>query len=485
MVMVKFGPYFPDQPALDNPGLVEARNVVPSDGFYRPMRDFSPYSVALAARCIGAFTAKDTSNNVNIFAGTQSKLYRLSGSGTSWEDVSDTSSSATTYQSFCQFGTTVIATGLDNNVKSYVLGGSTDFANLAGSPPKAQFCATVRDFVMLAKLDTLPQRVRWCAFDDATDWTVAAATQADYQDLVGDGGPITGIVGGEYAVIFQERALFRATYIGPPFVFQFDRVELARGTRAPGSIAATGNMIFYLAEDGYYNWNGMQSVPIGQGKLDRTFLEDLDDTSIERISSGIDPVNRLYCVAYPGQGNTNGTPNRMLLYHWPTGNWAIVDMMIEILFAGASSLGYTLEDLDNISSSLDALPASLDDAQWAGGVVRFAGFNSSHRLGYFTGDQLEATFITGEAELVQGRRTFVRSVRPQIDGECSIAVVIGTRNRLNDAVVFGPSSPQNDIGICPQRANGRYIRAKTVIAAGGAWEKAVGLDFDATAEGVR
>lgn len=485
MVMVKFGPYFPDQPDLDNPGLVEARNVVPSDGFYRPMRDFSPYAVALAARCIGAFTAKDTSNNVNIFAGTQNGLYRLSGSGTSWEDVSDTSASATTYQSFCQFGSTVIATGLSNNVKAYTLGSSTDFANLAGSPPKAQFCATVRDFVMLAKLDSLPQRVRWCAFDDATDWTVAAATQADYQDLVGDGGPITGIVGGEYAVIFQERALFRATYVGPPYVFQFDRIELARGTRAPGSIATIGTSIFYLAEDGYYMWNGVQSTPIGQGKLDRTFLQDLDDTEIGRISSGIDPVNRLYCVAYPAQGNVDGTPNRMLLYHWPSGGWAIIEVMVEILFAGASSLGYTLEDLDNISGSLDALPASLDDAQWAGGVVRFAGFNSAHRLGYFTGSQLEATFETGEAELFQGRRAFVRHVRPAIQGDCDIAVTIGTRNRLNDSVVYGPSSPQNDTGVCPQRANGRYIRAKTVIAAGGAWEKAVGLDFDATAEGVR
>ena len=483
--MLKFGPYLPDLPAYENPGLVDARNVTPAEGFYRPFHDLSPYSAALGSRCIGAFTAKDTSGNVNLFAGTTTKLNRLSGSGTAWEDVSDASCSATTYYSFCQFGSVVIATGLDNNVKAYTLGGSTDFANLAGSPPKAQFCAVVRDFVMLAKLDTLPQRVRWCAFDDPTDWTVAAATQADYQDLVGDGGPISGIVGGEYAVIFQERAVFRATYIGPPLVFQFDRIEQARGTRAPGSIAAIGTMIFYLAEDGFYMFNGMQSVPIGQGKLDRTFLADLDDSNIERISSGIDPVNRLYCVAYPGQGNASGTPNRMLIVHWPTGNWAIVETMVEILFAGASSLGYTLEDLDNISSSLDALPASLDDGQWSGGVVRFAAFDSDHKLGYFTGDTLQATFETGDAQIYPGRRSFIRSVRPMIEGECSIDVTIATKNRLNDDLVYGSPSPQNAIGECPQRANGRYVRAKTVIAAGGSWTKAVGLDFDATAEGIR
>ena len=85
--------------------------------------------------------------------------------------------------------------------------------------------AQVRDFVMLGSLTEgsteYQYRVRWSGFNDSTDWTTdPGGTQADFQDLEAQYGEVMAIVGGEYATIFQQRAITRLTYVGPPAIFQ-------------------------------------------------------------------------------------------------------------------------------------------------------------------------------------------------------------------------------------------------------------------------
>jgi hypothetical protein len=41
------------------------------------------------------------------------------------------------------------------------------------------------------------------------------------------------VVGGEYGLVFQERAVWKMTYIGSPVIFQFDLIERSRGAFAP------------------------------------------------------------------------------------------------------------------------------------------------------------------------------------------------------------------------------------------------------------
>jgi hypothetical protein len=116
-----------------------------------------------------------------------------------------------------------------------------------------------------------PQRVWWPAIDDPTNWptpgtSAAAAVQSDYQDLVGDAGWVQGIVGNlgtADGAVFQERAVIRMQYVGPPAIFAFSTAEGVRGTPAPGSLVQVGNLVYYLGEDGFYVFDGSQSMPIG------------------------------------------------------------------------------------------------------------------------------------------------------------------------------------------------------------------------------
>src|SRR5262249_36710365 len=167
------------------------------------------------------------------------------------------------------------------------------------------------------------------------------------QDLP-DGGSIRGIAGaiaGTDGAVFGEQGIYRVAYEGPPTIFRFDMVDRARGCVAAGSIVNNGTFAAYLANDGWYVFDGFRSLPIGGQNVDKWFYADLDQNYLHRISGVVDPINKLFFWSYPGAGNSGGTPNRLLIYNWALQRWSHADVTAELVFRSLSE-GYTLESLD-------------------------------------------------------------------------------------------------------------------------------------------
>ncbi len=164
----------------------------------------------------------------------------------------------------------------------------------------------------------------------------------------------------------------------------------------------------------------------------------------------------------------------MLVYDYINDKWAPTSVSTEHLFRSVST-GYTLEQLTAISQSLDALPASLDSRQWAGGKLGFAAFNSSHQFSTFTGTALTATVETSETDLSlflkdqsgssDGSMTHVTEIRAIVAGGTH-TVSVGTRNTQNETVSYSAASTENTSGFCPVRTNARYQRFKINISGG-------------------
>src|SRR6185295_18533662 len=122
-------------------------------------------------------------------------------------------------------------------------------------------------------------------------------------------------------------------------------------------------------------------------------------------------------MGYASTSATNGTPDSIFCYHWPSGKAAVWRVDHEIIYSGATQSSYTLEGLDSVNPSIDALNHSLDSRIWTGsGRLLLAGFNTSHQSGYFDGAALAATLESGEVEINPGFNTMLRCVRPVIDG---------------------------------------------------------------------
>lgn len=484
--MIPFAEFAPDQPRLDSGTSGHVLNVVPLTAqSYGPLPALAPVGTTLNGRCQGAASFRGPDGTILNVAGDQTKLYRWDGA--SWNDVSRIAVPYTTAPeqgwSYAQFGGKVIAANGVDQPQAIDIIPPGSFTDLAG-PGKARFVATVRDFVMLGQLDSDQSAVQWSGLNDITAW-IPGIKQSDIQSFP-DGGRITGLVGGQYAIIFQETAIRRGTYVGPDLIFQFDAISTERGCAAPGSVASYQQFVFFLAADGFFLLSGGEAEkPIGDQKVDSWFWNNVDEGNLHRISAAIDPSRKLYVVAFPSKNSSTGGPDTLLIYNWTIDRWSRAEVSVEILCRMMNKLGETLDTLDSSYPDLDAMPISLDSVLLSGSpLAQLGAFGADNRMAFFEGDSLPAEIDSVEAQITPGGRTFVSAVRPLVDGG-TLGVQIGTRERTNDPVAWSADIAQNAIGSCPVRSSARYHRARLKIGSSGSWSHAQGVDVEAMEEGAR
>jgi len=488
-MQLPFGEWLPDLPDHVNPGATQARNVFPAVNSYRPFNDIAATSSnGTDARCQGGKAFKSDSGVVSIFAGDATKLYKLTNNAFVDESGGTTFSfSGESYWDFIRFGEVVIAFNGDDATQAWTLDSSTDFAALAGSPPVFRHAAVIGNFIVTGFQPSAQNKVQWSSFNSATSWTVGT-NQSDSETLP-EGGVITGITGGQYGLIFQEDRITRMDYRGGNVVFQFRRIEDNRGAVQGKNVIQVGNLVYFLAEDGFYVTDGNSSRPIGANKVDRFFYNDLKFTFRERVRASYDHENKLVMWSYPSAtGNNAGTQNdKIIIYHIASERWSIVELDHEIIIDYLSP-GFTLEELDDYPASgtddLDAITVSLDSPVFIGGLRSLGAFNTSHKLGSFGGATLAAEIGTGETEIFPTSRSLISNVRPIVDTSAAIGT-LSHRNRVADSFSTTGTSTMHSTGNIPLRKSARYFKFNLTIPAGTTWSDAQGIDIEATNEGYR
>lgn len=492
-MFVPFAQWAPDSPDLSGFGRV-AKNCIPEKDYYRPFPSLGALTSSLESSALGAVSLSDEEGVISTFAGDSTKLYKLIVG--EFEDVSRLAGYGPltdTKWEFAKFGNNVITTNYLDDVQVFDLANSSKFEDLGGSPPRAKHIAIVGDFVVLANLTesfltpsgVVNNGLQWCGINDIETWTPDPATQADGQILEnGEGGAIQGIAGNSnYGIIIQERAIQRMNYVGSPAVFSFELLEKNHGSSLPNSIIGVGRDVFYISDDGFYRFNGIQSIPIGKDRINQYFFNDFNTLYKDKMSVSIDPANTLVMWAYTSNDSpTEGNPNKILIYNWVSDRFALVEMELEILFQALTS-GYTLEELDTISDNLDTLPFSLDSNAYKGGQLLSGAFNSDNQLAYFRGAAMIATIDTTEIEGAKNALTEITQITPMIEGRSPMAVTVkmGTRNNRENPIVYGSSLPENGFGRVKTRVNARYHQIQSTIENG--FSKATGIEIDEIKQG--
>ncbi|CAB4141609.1 hypothetical protein UFOVP415_47 [uncultured Caudovirales phage] len=475
-----FGEWMPDQPGISG-ALTDAKNVVSQAIGYGPLPTAAIFSAAASENLTTLVAGKTPANATKLFAAGSTKIFDVSGVGV-LTNVSKTggytpNANADRFR-FTQFGNVIIGTNFSNPMQAYTLGTSTAFADLAAGAPICKFLTVVRDFVVTAFTDesstTYPSRVRWSGINDETTWGSSQVTQADFQDIP-DGGQIVGIRGGEFGLVFLEKGISRMTYIGTPFVFQFDNISRGKGCIAAGSIAQTQGMSFFLSDDGFYMCDGQTIQGIGSEKVDRWFFENADESAFETMSASIDPVRKLVIWNF----KTLFAQRQLIIYNFKTQKWTYGDAGTDYV-SDASTAATTLEGLDSISTSIDALTVSLDSILYMGGKY-FLGGTLGPNVVTYNGAPAVGQIVTGD--IAPGGRSIVTLARPQIDNG-SATVAVASRVMLNQDVTFGSAVAADSENRVSLRSNGNYHRFR-VVPTGANWKTAVGMDIDLAGQGAR
>lgn len=469
---IPFTEWKPDQPAIAE-SLLDANNVVPSIAGYIPFPSQVNLSNAAAEDInniiVGKFNAV-----TQLFAGGATKLFKFNGTTLDLENKSQSGNyTGSTRWSFVQFGAVVLAANYTNKIQAWTINSSSLFADVNAAAPICKYITVVRDFVVAANISGTPNKIIWSGLSDETNWTSSASSQSDYQ-IIPDGGDITGITGGEYGLVLLEKALYRMSYIGSPFFFQFDAISRNLGCIDGGSVTQYAGITYFLSDDGFYSCDGKSIVPIGAEKIDKYFYANLNISTISTMSATIDPVRKIVVWNYP----TTSGGRELLLYNWQIQRWSRCATTSTYLGAAASA-GFTLENIGTLYASLELVPASLDSRIWTGGKYILGGIKDT-KIITFNGDNTTASLITSDVE--EGYNSVITLARPIIDNGAG-TVAIASRRKLNDVITYTTAVASGEGTRVPLRSAGRYHRLNVVPT--GSWTTAIGVDVNLEQQGNR
>jgi hypothetical protein len=115
---------------------------------------------------------------------------------------------------------------------------------------------TSQRIVILAGNASDPRLIQWCDSEDREEWTPAVTNQAGSYSLEGTGlvQEIVDILGTNLIVTDTDAHTMR--YIGPPYIFSFDKAGNNCGTIAGGAVVATDRFAVWPSARGFYLYDG-------------------------------------------------------------------------------------------------------------------------------------------------------------------------------------------------------------------------------------
>ncbi len=374
---------------------------------------------ALAAACRGAAILTDTMGVRRNFAGTQTRLYELSGSA--WIDRSragNYTGSADNRWSFAQFGNIALAANYTEPIQFSSTGAFADVA----TAPKARILVAAKDFVIAFATNDAgfgDQSDRWwcSAFQDYSSWTPSVSTQATTGRLVGVPGGFTAAASlGAYVVAYKERGMYLGQYAGAPVVWQWDQVPGEVGCVGPEAVVDIGGAHIFVGPDNIWQYDGTRAAPIATGQVRQWFYDDSSATYRFRTMLNYDRNNSRIWIFYPSASSSDGTCDRALVYHLVSKKWGRANRTVQACLTFIAP-GLTWDTLGSVSSTWDGLPAIPWDSQTYQAAGRSLGiFDAGNNLRTMTGQSDSCSFTTGDfgddwsSSLMSGSRVrFIRT----------------------------------------------------------------------------
>lgn len=261
------------------------------DGTMQPVGGWSERTAStLNAACRGAIAWSDNSSDRRIAFGTYNKLYVLSASGT-LSDITpvgltagiesaaanvgygggfygleaygtargDTGSvtPATTWE-LDTWGEYLIATSTaDGSIYEWQLNTGVLPTALSGAPTGcASAFVTDERFVVALGAGGDPRKVQWSDREANTTWTAAATNEAGDFVLKSGGELQKGIRCRGQALLLSTLDAHTMTYIGPPFVYGFERVGESCGVIGAKAAAPVDGGAYWMGRRSFYRFFG-------------------------------------------------------------------------------------------------------------------------------------------------------------------------------------------------------------------------------------
>ena len=480
---ILLGEWLPDQPDSTGspaPNLEMAFNVYPSSTGYAPFPKATRITIDMPnnERINGLYSARQN-EQITAIVGTDSNIYRgnniVKAVAGTINDISRPEGYASNRRNwhFEQFGSIVLGTNGTAKIQKYDMAGDATFTDI-DEAPVCRTMAIVRDFVFAGYCDATSNKVQWSDLNNENVWDSDDTNQADFQ-ILPSGGAVKAVTGGEFGLVIQEKAVQRASYIGTPFVFQFDLISDNTGCISGASAIQYNGVSYWLSEAGMVACDGTKVSNIGEGKINDWLFKEIDKTQIEDVSVAIDPLKNLIVWNFP-----SSSEDRVLLkYNYETGRFATGKTLAQVV-AGLMTQSASLDSLDEEYPILDDAPISLDSGLLIGGQFSFCGAEDKHVVAFSL--LPETCYMTTNDMEFDGFS--VATLAMPIIENGSAEFQIASRNSLNENILFSNNSVTSAENRADLRSGGKYHRVR-IHPTGVKWTNAVGFDLAVTPQGSR
>jgi hypothetical protein len=324
------------------------------EGTIRPVGGWRKRTATqLSGKARGLMNWRDNSNNRRIAIGTHTNLYSLSESNT-LTDITPASfttgdanavlkigygygaygesaygvarpdlgsvTPATTW-SMDTWGEYLVAcSSKDGKLLEWQLNVANDAVAITNAPTSCTgLIVTQERFLFALGASGNPRKVQWSDQENNTVWTPAVTNQAGDFELTTTGSIQCAKRIRGTTILFTDVDVHTATYIGPPYIYSFDRVGTGCGVISKQAVAATDNACIWMSGSGFWTFDGFVK-PLTSDVSDYIF------TNLNTTQS-----SKVYCVHnsafgevwwyYPSQASNEN--DSYVTYNYRENHWSI------------------------------------------------------------------------------------------------------------------------------------------------------------------
>jgi hypothetical protein len=332
----------------------------------------------------------------------------------------------------------------DGKIYEWSLGFSTPILaeEIANAPENNQaVLVTDERFLFALGAGGNPRKVQWSDQEDNTTWTPSTLNQAGDFELTSVGTLQCGKRFRGSALLFTDVDVHVATYIGPPYVYSFERAGTGCGVISKQSVGVNDNAAIWMSQNGFWYYDGFVK-PLASDVSDYVF------SSINRTQA-----SKVYCVHnskfgemwwfYPSA--TSNENDSYVLFNYRENHWSI-GLLSRTAGTDAGVLANTLMTSPN-------------------------GFVYEHEVG-FDYDGAKPYVESGPIEIATGDRVVsVNEMVPDENTQGDVQARFSTRFYPNaPEFKFGPYSMANPT---PVRITGRQIALRIEGVTNTSWRVGV------------
>lgn len=219
--------------------------------------------------------------------------------------------------SFDAYGNLVIMTpGGQTGVYNWGGNNATAPTLLSGAPAAVNYTFVSQNIVVTLGAANVGNRVQWSDQGNATTWTATAQNQAGSNDIQGVGVFISHAkVSDTVNLLFTNNEVVRMTYIGLPYIWQFEIIEQKIGIIGQNARLSLGGQVLWSGNSDLYIYDGAFVSPMPKNTVRQFIFDNINTVQQSKSWMGYDTQFREAWFGYPSLSANN--PDTVIMITLP------------------------------------------------------------------------------------------------------------------------------------------------------------------------